>query len=221
MSKNGKLLVGILAAAVVLAAGWYLASPLFITNSVDEAFPFEIPDATTLANMDTAEMADLEEEFMAAVPDEATIAQLSDEDRALVEEQVMEAAVVVMSDKEMDEAMPTAEWTVAASGTFFGADAFHEGEGTAVIFQQGNQRVLRFEDFRVTNGPDLHVMLSKNADPLGSGIGEDYLDLGQLKGNVGSQNYELPADLDLNEYQSVVIYCVPFHVLFSAASLSG
>ncbi|WP_420640786.1 DM13 domain-containing protein [Candidatus Leptofilum sp.] len=221
MSKNSKLLIGVLMAAVVLAASWYLASPLFITNSVDEAFPFEIPDATTLANMDTAEMAALEDEFMSAVPDEATIEQLSDEDRAMVEDQVMEAAAAVMADKEMDDAMPAAEWTVAASGTFLGADAFHEGEGTAVIFQQGEQRVLRLEDFRVTNGPDLHVILSKSTDPLGSGIGEDYLDLGQLKGNVGNQNYELPADLDLSEYQSVVIYCMPFHVLFSAASLSG
>jgi hypothetical protein len=221
MGKNGKLLIGILAAGVVLAAGWFLASPLFITNSVDEAFPFELPDATTLANMDEAEMASLEDAFIAAVPDEATIEQLSDEDRTLLEEQVMEAAVVVMSEKEMDDAMPANEWVVVASGTFVGADDFHEGAGTAVIFQQGDQRVLRFEAFRVTNGPDLHVILSKNGDPVSSGIGDDYLDLGQLKGNMGNQNYELPSDSDLSEYQSVVIYCVPFHVLFSAASLNS
>lgn len=221
MSKNSKLLIGILGAVVVLAVGWYLASPLFITNNVDEAFPFEVPDATTLASMDSDDMAALEDAFMAAVPDEATIEQLSDEDRALVEEEVMEAAVLIMSDKEMDDAAPAAEWVVASSGTFLGADAFHEGAGTAVIFQQGDQRVLRFEDFSVTNGPDLHVILSKSADPLGSGIGEDYIDLGQLKGNVGNQNYEIPADLDLSEYQSVVIYCMPFHVLFSVASFSS
>ncbi|WP_420629024.1 DM13 domain-containing protein [Candidatus Leptofilum sp.] len=221
MTREGKIIIGVVGAAMLFFVGWYLAGPLFITNSVDEAFPFEIPDATTLANMDSAEMADLEDEFMATVPNEATIEQLSDEDRALVEAQVMEAAATVMADKEMDDAMPAAEWVIAASGTFLGADSFHEGEGTAVIFQQGEQRVLRFEDFRVTNGPDLHVILSKNADPIGSGIGEDYLDLGQLKGNVGNQNYELSADLDLSEYQSVVIYCMPFHVLFSAASLNG
>ena len=222
MNKNGKLILGILAAAVVVAAGWYLASPLFITDSVDEAFPFEMPDAATLASMDNDEMAALEAEFTAAVPDEATLADLSEEDRQTVTDQVMEAAAAVMSDKAMDEAMPAAEWVTAVSGTFVGADNFHQGEGTAVILQQGDQRVLRFEDFSVTNGPDLHVVLSKNPNPTSSSdLGDDHLDLGSLKGNVGNQNYELPADLDLSEYQSVVIYCQPFHVVFASATLSS
>jgi hypothetical protein len=222
MNKNSKLIIGILVVAIVLAAGWYLASPLFINNAVDEAFPFEMPDAATLANMDGDEMTALEAEFMDAVPNEATVANLSDEDRETVTDEVMAAAAAVMSDKIMDDTVPAAEWVTAASGTFVGADNFHEGEGTAVILQQGDQRVLRFEDFRVTNGPDLHVILSKSADPIGSGaLGDDYIDLGSLKGNAGNQNYELSADLDLSEYQSVVIYCQPFHVLFAAASLSS
>jgi len=222
MNKNSKLIIGILVVAIVLAAGWYLASPLFINNAVDEAFPFEMPDAATLANMDGDEMTALEAEFMDAVPNEATVANLSDEDRETVTDEVMAAAAAVMSDKTMDDTVPAAEWVTAASGTFVGADNFHEGEGTAVILQQGDQRVLRFEDFRVTNGPDLHVILSKSADPIGSGaLGDDYIDLGSLKGNAGNQNYELSADLDLSEYQSVVIYCQPFHVLFAAASLSS
>lgn len=222
MNKNSKIIIGVLVAAVILATGWYLASPLFINSAVDEAFPFEMPDATTLANMDGDEMAALEVEFMDAVPDEATVANLSDEDRAAVTDEVMDAAAAVMADKAMDDAMPAAEWVTAVSGTFVGADNFHEGEGTAVILQQGDQSVLRFESFSVTNGPDLHVILSKNPDPIGSGdLGDDYLDLGSLKGNVGNQNYGLPADLDLSEYQSVVIYCQPFHVIFAAASLGS
>ncbi len=222
MNKNSKLFIGILVVAVVLAAGWYLASPLFINNAVDEAFPFEMPDAVTLANMDDDEMAALETEFMDAVPDEATVADLSDEDRAAVTDEVMAAAAAVMADKAMDDAMPATEWVTAVSGTFAGVDNFHEGAGTAVILQQGNQSVLRFEDFRVTNGPDLHVILSKSSDPIGSGdLGDDHIDLGSLKGNVGNQNYELPVDLDLSKYHSVVIYCQPFHVTFAAASLSN
>ena len=46
-----------------------------------------------------------------------------------------------------------------------------------------------------------------------------YIDLGKLKGNIGNQNYPIPADLDLSPGGSVVIYCVPFHVIFSVASL--
>ena len=46
-------------------------------------------------------------------------------------------------------------------------------------------------------------------------------DLGELKGNIGNQNYEIPKDLDVDQYNSVVIYCVPFHVVFSVATLMG
>jgi hypothetical protein len=48
-----------------------------------------------------------------------------------------------------------------------------------------------------------------------------YLDLGSLKGNIGNQNYEIPAGTDISEYQSVVIYCLPFHVIFSTATISA
>lgn len=47
-----------------------------------------------------------------------------------------------------------------------------------------------------------------------------FLDLGELKGNVGSQNYEIPAGTDLSIYNSVVIYCQPFHVVFATATLT-
>ena len=51
-------------------------------------------------------------------------------------------------------------------------------------------------------------------------VGDDYVHLGALKGNIGNQNYEIPAEVDLSEYKSVVIYCVPFHVVFATATLS-
>jgi hypothetical protein len=63
--------------------------------------------------------------------------------------------------------------------------------------------------------------LSKHPAPSGrSDIGEDYIDLGSLKGNIGSQNYDIPDNVDLSEYESVVIYCVPFHVVFATAALN-
>ncbi|MCB9452025.1 MAG: DM13 domain-containing protein [Anaerolineaceae bacterium] len=110
---------------------------------------------------------------------------------------------------------------VVASGSFITIDVIHGAEGTATVYQlPDDSRVLRFEDFRVTNGPDLHVILTKNPDPRdAAAVGTDYIDLGKLKGNVGSQNYDIPAGIDLNEYQAVVIYCVPFHVVFSTATL--
>ena len=45
------------------------------------------------------------------------------------------------------------------------------------------------------------------------------MELDKLKGNMGNQNYPIP-EMDLSQYRSVVIYCKPFHVIFSVAPLS-
>jgi len=223
MNKRTLIIIaGILGLAAVIAVGWYLGSPLFIDNAVDEAFPFDVPDEAAIAVMPEAEREQIEKEFMAAVPDTATIENLSPSDREVIEDKVMNAAAVAMMDKPVTDNMMADEWTAGAQGDFVGADNFHEGSGSATIYQQGNQQVLRFEDFSVTNGPDLHVILTKHPSPAGrSDVGEDYIDLGSLKGNMGNQNYEIPDDVDLSDYQSVVIYCLPFHVVFATATLGS
>ena len=82
--------------------------------------------------------------------------------------------------------------------------------------------MLRVENLDVTNGPDLHVFLAPVADASERDdvMAEGYLDLGELKGNKGDQNYIILGDLDLEEDWTVVIYCVPFHVIFSTAPLT-
>lgn len=107
--------------------------------------------------------------------------------------------------------------TVEARGTFKDADSFHRGSGTATIYTlPDGKRILRFEDFAVTNGPALHVYLARSAD---GNVASGFLDLGTLKGNKGNQNYDIPVDADLRSYRSVVIWCVPFRVTFATASL--
>lgn len=216
------IVAGVIGLIAVIGAGWYLGSPLFINETVDEAFPFEVPDEAIIAAMPEAEKEELEQQFMAAMPDMAAIENLSPEELETVADEVMNAAAVVMMDKPVADDMMADEWTAVAQGEFVGADSFHQGSGSAAIFQQGDQRVLRFEEFSVTNGPDLHVILTKHPSPAGrSDIGDDYIDLGSLKGNMGNQNYEIPADVDLSSYPGVVIYCVPFHVVFATATLGS
>ena len=147
---------------------------------------------------------------------------LSQADREAIEENVFDAAATVMMDDVVTDNMMSDEWAAVAQGDFTGADRAHQGAGSATVYQQGDQRVLRFEEFSVTNGPDLHVILTKHPAPASRGeVGEDYIDLGSLKGNMGNQNYEIPADVDLSDYQGVVIYCVPFHVVFATATLGS
>ena len=68
---------------------------------------------------------------------------------------------------------------------------------------------------------DLHVILTPHENPKNRGDVETpgYIDLGKLKGNKGDQNYPIPDDVDTGIQGSVVIYCNPFHVVFSVASL--
>ncbi len=125
-------------------------------------------------------------------------------------------------DVKVSESAPAgANLTTLKSGTFKDADAVHKGKGTASILEGDGRRYVRFTDFEVTNGPDLEVWLVAKSGIQSS---EDvktskYLSLGQLKGNIGPQNYEIPQDVDLNEYSSVVIWCEQFGVLFSPADL--
>ena len=110
-----------------------------------------------------------------------------------------------------------------ASGQFGAVDGLHKGQGNARVYRlSGGQRVLRLEEFKVTNGPDLYVYLSGHAAPRNSSQLHDggALEVGRLKGNIGNQNYALPADVDLSKFKSVVIYCKRFSVVFSTAELS-
>ena len=121
-----------------------------------------------------------------------------------------------MPDTVADEPMES-QPTVELSGTFKDADSFHRGSGKATVYILPDvKRVLRFEDFSVTNGPALSVYLVRSAD---GNVDFGFLDLGKLKGNKGNQNYDIPAGTDLSLYESVVIWCVPFRVTFATASL--
>lgn len=102
-------------------------------------------------------------------------------------------------------------------GTFTGADEFHFGSGTARLIERTpGEWVVRFEDFSVRNGPDLHVVLS----PKAKGYAEGAIDLGPLKATDGSFNTEIPAGTDLAAVRSVVIWCKQFAVDFAVAPLA-
>ena len=72
------------------------------------------------------------------------------------------------------------------------------------------------------NRPDLFVMLSSSANPDQEGLKNGaYVQLDALKGNLGNQNYELPADVDLSQYKSIVIWCCTFNIVFGYAPLQS
>ena len=115
---------------------------------------------------------------------------------------------------------PAPQPTPSLTGTFVSRS--HPTKGTAVVLSDGaDRRVLRLDQLSTENGPDLNVYLSAApADAPAGRFDDDFVDLGDLKGNIGSQNYELPAGVDLARYRTVVIWCVRFHVAFGSAPLA-
>lgn len=101
------------------------------------------------------------------------------------------------------------------SGTFVGVgDGIHSAQGTAKVLSLDDSALLRLEDFKATNGPDLHVYLATDEKAT------DYVDLGPLKANIGNQNYKIPEGIDLTKYDTALVWCKQFSVLFGHATLS-
>jgi hypothetical protein len=103
------------------------------------------------------------------------------------------------------------------TGSFVGVgDGIHDAQGVAkVIPVEGAENVLRLEDLVVTNGPDLYVYLSTDKSA------SDFVNLGRLKADIGNQNYEVPKGTDLTRYDTVLIWCKAFSVLFGSADLKS
>lgn len=196
--KSTLIVIGSTGLIVAAAIAWILISPLFIDEIVEEAFP--IPAPRVLAEMSPEKKAEIRDDIMAAASK--------------------------MPPKEMVEPMPdqtaqTAQPTAVVQGRFRDADSLHKGSGDASLLRLGDgKHLLRLYKFRVTNGPDLRVILSSHQNPTNSDEAhQGFVDLGALKGNIGSQNYALPNTIDPTAIHSVLIYCRAFGVIFSVASL--
>lgn len=112
---------------------------------------------------------------------------------------------------------PQATLQTLRQGSFNDIDFIHKGSGKALLLESGAKKYIRFEDFKVTNGPDLYVYLTKTENPKDDISKEEFLNLGRLKGTVGNQNYEV--NQDITGYNTVVIWCRQFSALFSYAAL--
>lgn len=208
-SKKVIIIALAIVAAPVLAVAWWLLSPLFMNQTVVEDFPAS-PAAASVP-----------------LPDDVTMPP----DMTMAEAQSVMVGMAKIDAPMMAEPMPS-EMTTAASpeaaavsvGEFQDADSFHRGSGSATVYRlPSGEGVLRIENFSVTNGPRLHVILTPHPNPSGRADvrAEGHVDLGGLKGNRGDQNYPIPADVDLSSFGAAVIYCVPFNVVFSAATLEA
>lgn len=225
MARNWKIAVP--AAGVVLvglawlAFGYFGVHTAFVDDEVAEALPeFDVPatpvepvaEVASVSGGEAVVEAPAEADTIVdtAAPSDGVAMQIEPTEEAAAADAPAEAEAPVEAPAE-----PTvAEIVVEASGSFAGTSRY-DVVGQAVVLGNGTgQRFLRFEDFESSNGPDLNVYLFNPSDP------NDFIDLGDLSGNIGEQNYEIAADVDLERYSEVSIWCVRFGVGFGSADLA-
>jgi electron transfer DM13 len=194
----------ILSVTVVVAVGvlWYLFRPeaLIVNRRVNEPFPAV---AQAMSSMqDSIQSANHDVSSMEGSP--AMAQSAAGTDHSAMEQPAMAAE---------DPAK-------LASGRFH--SNAHPTSGLATIYRlPDGGRVLRLTQFATSNGPDVRVYLVAAGDVQGEAAAKQagIVDLGALKGNIGDQNYDVPADLDLSKYRAVSIWCRRFSVNFGAAPL--
>ena len=187
---------------VGIAIGFYTLSPLFINKEVEE----QIPDNLAIdAYYKFQSLDDVERSNIAS--------EMTDREKNILMIGAKETNKEI--NEEMSKFMDNLSFTRNLEGTFIGVgDGIHNVDGIAKILTLvDGSKVLRLENFKSTNGPDLHVYLS--TDKMAS----NFMDLGTLKGNIGNQNYQVPVDIDLSKYNNVLIWCKAFSVLFGNAQL--
>jgi hypothetical protein len=196
---GGVVLVGV----VAFVLWWFQPQALLFDRVVDEEFPAVAAEAEP-------EPAPAE-----TATDDAPDSEEADDPPADPED--LDTSDAAEADEVEEPAGPRA----LSSGGFDSRNRYTvTGEATVYELEDGS-RTLRLEPFESTNGPDLYVYLTTADHADGdAALAADFVDLGDLRGNIGSQNYQIPADVDLDAYDTVVIWCERFTVAFGAADLA-
>ncbi|MCA9366355.1 DM13 domain-containing protein [Candidatus Kaiserbacteria bacterium] len=164
---------------------WWAFSPLFIDTEVKDTL-----DPTLQARLEAQRQVDAARKQQPATSSDST------------------------------EESPTVHTEVTADGSLsrgpfpIKGTSGHPVSGTVDVVESPEERVLYFQDYDGTNGPDLHVYLSKDLEAT------DIIDLGTAKGNKGDIVYGMPLDVDLTEYPYVLTWCKAFNVLLKKKKIN-
>lgn len=109
---------------------------------------------------------------------------------------------------------------VLGTATLYNVDKV--GEGTAKIYQlPDGSKMIRLENFFVSINSDLEIRLSQLAAPKTTDEVEKapFKTVAPLKATVGNMNYDVPADIDVSQYKSIVIWCEITRNAYAAATI--
>ncbi|MGD1837649.1 MAG: DM13 domain-containing protein [Nitrososphaeraceae archaeon] len=203
MNIKTKIIIGVIIAVVVIPIGIYTISPLFVSTEIDEPLP-----SVTESSTDFTKFMEMTGEEMAEAAK-----QMTQEEQDIIMTNFAQQNTTINENMTINQNQNEIETLFI--GDFVGVgDGIHHAEGQAKILKlSDNSNILRLENFKSTNGPDVHLYLSTDKQA------SDFIDLGSLKANIGNQNYELENDINFTKYNNVLIWCQPFSVLFGSADL--
>jgi hypothetical protein len=118
------------------------------------------------------------------------------------------------------EASITQSVDYATSGDFVRKSKRLKGSWT--VEQRGEKTFIVFaDDFRAAKGPDLKIFLSPKsiANATGKNAVDGSINIGELKKTKGMQEYEVPADINLADFGSVLVHCEAYSVLWGGGNL--
>jgi hypothetical protein len=225
MNKKSLIIV-IIVVVVALAIPFaiYTISPLFVSNTVNEPLPITAAVASKkVASQEYQKFVSMNEQDRTIVANQMSqrhknmvmigAAQINNTINENTSAQVG-AGASIQKQSPQDNAASSVS-TIIRTGSFVGAgDGFHNAGGLAKVIQLGDGiSILRLENFKSTNGPNVHLYLATDK------AASNFIDLGRLKANNGNQNYNIPIGTDLNKYDMALIWCKDFSVLFGTAQL--
>lgn len=189
-------------AIIVITFAIYTISPLLINTVINEPLPPSSVSSDFQRFMNMTEDERIEAANNMTQKQKEIIMTVAAKDNNTISENLSVATMSASSNEIL-------------IGNFVGAgDGFHNAEGVAKIIQLADGTdILRLENFKATNGPDLYVYLSTDK------TNADIVNLGRLKGNIGNQNYLIPAGTDITKYNTALIWCRAFSVIFGSAQL--
>jgi hypothetical protein len=202
VNTRTKIIIGIMTAIIVITFAIYTISPLLINTVINEPLPPSSVSSDFQRFMNMTEDERIEAANNMTQKQKEIIMTVAAKDNDTVSENLSVATMSASSNEIL-------------IGNFVGAgDGFHNAEGVAKIIQLADGTdILRLENFKATNGPDLYVYLSTDK------TNADIVNLGRLKGNIGNQNYLIPAGTDITKYNTALIWCRAFSVIFGSAQL--
>jgi hypothetical protein len=202
VNTRTKIIIGIMTAIIVITFAIYTISPLLINTVINEPLPPSSVSSDFQRFMNMTEDERIEAANNMTQKQKEIIMTVAAKDNNTISENLSVATMSASSNETL-------------IGNFVGAgDGFHNAEGVAKIIQLADGTdILRLENFKATNGPDLYVYLSTDK------TNADIVNLGRLKGNIGNQNYLIPAGTDITMYNTALIWCRAFSVIFGSAQL--